>query len=170
MTLPALFKLTDQYRGLLALDAEEVPEQVLRDTLEALTGDIQEKSANVAAYMRNLESAADAIDEAAQQMRLRAQKVRLRAESIKSYLLHNMRACEISRIESPYFTLAVRKNPPSVAVFDERAVPEVFKSYPAPAAAPEQRIDRKAVADALKAGWSVPGCKLEYGYRLEVKA
>lgn len=166
MSLPALYQLTGQYRGLLALDAEEVPEEAIRDTLEALTGDIQEKSTNVAAYCRNLEAAADAIDDAAKQMKERAGKVRKRAESIRAYLLHNMQACEISKIESPYFTLTVRKNPPAVTVFDADQIPaDYMRQKPAPPPEP----DKTAIKAALQAGSDVPGCKLEQGVRLEIK-
>lgn len=167
MSLPSLYQLTDSYRSLLALDAEEASDEAIRETLDMLTGDIQEKSTNVAAYMRNLEAAADAIDEAAKSMRDRAAKVRKRADSIKGYLLHNMQACEISKIESPYFTLTVKKNPPSVVVFDEAAVPGDFMvQKPPPAPTP----DKTRIKELLKAGEDVPGCKLEQGVRLEVKA
>lgn len=166
MSLPALYQLSEQYRGLLALDAEEVPEEAIRDTLEALTGDIQEKSTNVAAYCRNLEAAADAIDDAAKQMKERASKVRKRAESIRAYLLHNMQACEISKIESPYFTLAVKKNPPSVVVFDAKQIPD---SYMRQKPAPPPEPDKTAIKQALQAGADVPGCTLEQGVRLEIK-
>jgi hypothetical protein len=166
MGIPTLYKLTDQYRSLLALDPEEVPEEAIRDTLEALTGDIQEKLTNVAAYCRNLEAAADAIDDAAKQMRERASRVRKRAESIRAYLLHNMQACEISKIESPYFTLAVRKNPPSVVVFDLNQIPADFMRQKPP---PPPEPDKTAIKQALQAGGDVPGCKLEQGVRLEIR-
>lgn len=167
MSLPSLYQLTDQYRQLLTLDAEEVPEEVMRDTLEALTGDIQEKSTNVAMYMRNLEAAADAIDDAAKAMKERAAKVRKRADSIRAYLLHNMQACGITKIESPHFSLAVQKNPAAVVVFDEGQVPEKFMVQKPP---PPPQLDKVAIKAAIQAGEEVPGCKLEQGVRLAVKA
>jgi hypothetical protein len=170
MSLPSLFVLADQYRQLTTLDDPDLPEEVIRDTLEALSGDLQDKAVNVAKFMRNLEVFADDIDEAAKAMKERAERVRKRSDQLRAYLLSNMQACEISKIECPYFTLTVKKNPPAVTVFDEAEVPEVFKAYPPPEPPPEQRIDKKAVAAALKAGWSVPGCRLDQGVRLEVKA
>lgn len=163
MSLPALYKLADQYRGLLSLDAEDVPEEVIRDTLEALAGDIHEKSMNVAAYCRNLESAADAIDGAAKQMKERAAKVRKRADSIRAYLLSNMQACEVTRIECPYFTISVKKNPPSVVVYDEAAIPDDLMAQPPP------HPDKARIKERIKSGKGVPGCKLESGVRLDIK-
>jgi hypothetical protein len=167
MSLPSLYVLSAQYQSLLAIDPEEATEEAIRETLDMLAGDIQEKSTNVAAYMRNLEAGADAIDDAAAKMKERAAKLRKRAASIKGYLLHNMQACEISKIESPYFTLTVKKNPASVVVFDPNQIPADFmRQKPAPPPEP----DKAAIKQALQAGTDVPGCKLEQGVRLEVKA
>jgi hypothetical protein len=80
-----------------------------------------------------------------------------------------MQAAQMTRIESPELVLAIKKNPPAVVVLDEAAVSEVFKVYPQPAPPPVQRVDKKAVAEALKAGWNVSGCKLEQGSRLEIR-
>lgn len=166
MSLPSLYSLSAQYKQLAALEDEDIPEEVIRDTLEALTGDLQDKAVNVAKFMRNLDVFADDIDEAAKAMKDRAARIRKKSESMRSYLLHNMQACEISKIESPYFTLAVRKNPASVVVFDEAQVPA---GYMVQKPAPPPQLDKKAVADDLKAGKDVPGCRLEQGVRLEVK-
>jgi hypothetical protein len=166
MTLPTLYKLTEQYRGLIVLDDEDIPDEVVQDTLEALTGDIQEKSMNVAAYCRNLEAAADAIDDAAKQMKDRAAKARKRADSVRAYLLNNMQACGISKIGCPYFSITVKKNPPSVVVFDESEVPaDLMVQKPPPPPSP----DKTAIKERLKAGEAVPGCRLEQGVRLEIK-
>lgn len=168
MTLPALYQLVEQHRALEALaDSEDLPQEVIRDTVEALAGDIEQKAVSVACFFRNLEAAADSIEDAAKAMRDRAARVRKRADSIRAYLLHNMQACEISKIESPYFTLTVRKNSAAVVVFDEAQVPAKFMVQKP---APSPSLDKKAVADAIKAGEDVPGCKLEQGVRLDVKA
>lgn len=167
MSLPSLFVLADQYRQLTTLDDPDLPEEVIRDTLEALSGDLQDKAVNVAKFMRNLEVFADDIDEAAKAMKERAARVRKRSDQLRAYLLSNMQACEISKIECPYFTLTVRKNPPAVAVFDQAQVPARFMVQKPP---PPPSLDKKAVADALKGGEDVPGCRLESGFRLEVKA
>jgi phage repressor protein C with HTH and peptisase S24 domain len=165
----SLFVLADQYRHLqLLAEAEtDVPAEVITDTLEALKGDLQDKAVNVAKFLRNLEVFADDIDQAAKEMKDRAARVRKRAEQIRGYLLSNMQACEISRIESPFFTIAIKKNPAAVVVFDEKQIPAAFmRQKPPPAPEP----DKTAIKAALQAGGDVPGCRLEQGVRLEVKA
>jgi hypothetical protein len=168
----SLYVLTDQLRGLQALaDSDaDIPEEVLRDTLEGIEGAIQVKATNVGMFVRNQESLADAIEEAAKAMKERAARVRRRSDSIRQYLLANLTAAGITSVESPELAIKIKKNPPAVIVDDESAVPDQFKTLPPPPPPPAPRVDKKAVADAIKAGEQVPGCRLEQGTRLEIKA
>lgn len=170
--MSALYSLTEQLRELQALaDSDaDIPDEVLRDTLEGLQGALEVKATNVARFVRNQESLADAIEGAAKQMRERAARVRRRTESMRQYLLANMTLAGITRIEGAELVLAIRKNPPSVIVDDETAVPGEYKALPPPPPPPVPRVDKKLVADAIKAGTVVPGCHLEQGQRLEIKA
>jgi hypothetical protein len=165
-----LYELTAQYRALEALESsEDLPPEVIRDTLEGLEGQLQDKATNVALFIRNLESVADAIDEAAATMRARGTRLRARAQSLQDYLLFNMQAAGITKVESPYFTLQVKKNPPTVVIDSENMIPARFMRTPEPAPPPKPAPDKKAIADAIKAGEEVPGAHTEQRERLEVK-
>jgi hypothetical protein len=147
-------------------DTGDVPPEQIRDTLEALEGDIREKAIAVAMFCRNLEADAGAIREAGKAMLARADRVQRRAENVQAYLLFQLQAAEISKIECPWFKIAVRKNPPAVVIDDETLIEDRFKVAPEP---PAPRIDRKAIADELKAGGEVLGAHLAQGERLEIK-
>jgi hypothetical protein len=169
MSLPALWQLADQYRQLERLaDSEDLPPEVIADTLESLTGDITVKATNVAKFAQNLEYAAKAIDEAAVAMSLRAARFERRAEALRRYLLVNMQASGITKIEATEFTLAIRKNPAAVVIDDEAAIPPAFMVTPPPPAA---RPDKKAIAAALKSdAAAVPGARLDQSERLEIRS
>jgi hypothetical protein len=165
-----LYELTEQYRSLEALGtSDDLPAEVIRDTLEGLEGQLQDKATNVALYIRNLESVATAIDEAATTMRLRGERLRKRAQSLNDYLLLNMQMSGITKIESPFFTLAVRNNPPTVVIDNEADIPDSYKRTPPPAPPPVAVPDKKAIAEAIKAGEAVPGAHAETRQRLEIK-
>lgn len=167
MTALTLYQLAGQYRELEALgESEDIPPEVMRDTLDALGGELQDKAIAVAHFVRNLESAADSIEDAYEAMFSRAQRLRDRADSIREYLLFHLQATQLLRIDSEFFTLTVRTNPPAVVVDDESAVPAEFKTQPPP---PPMRVDRARIAAALKAGESVSGCRLLSKQRLEIK-
>lgn len=162
-----LYEIANQYRELEALaDSGEIPAEVIRDTLEALGGDLEAKATNVAKFVRNLEANADLIDQAAEAMRQRAARIRKRAESVKAYLLWNMQTTGITKIEAPEFVIALRDNPPSVRIMDGARIPAEYMVQPEP---PPPRPDRKAIAAALKAGKNVDGCYLEAGQRVEIR-
>lgn len=169
--MTSLFALTEQYRQLQALaDSEtDIPEDVIRDTLEGLGGELQLKAQNVARFVANQDAMADAIENAAEAMRARAKRLRGRTAYLRQYLLTNMQAANLPRLESPELVVAIKKNPASVVVFDEAAVPAEFKRTPPPAPPPQPVPDKRLIADIIKAGGAVPGCRLEQGFRLEIK-
>lgn len=169
MTIAApLYELV-QYQNQLATlaDSGEVPPEQIADTLESLEGDIREKSVQVAAFTKNLDATADAVREAAKKMLERADRIEKRAESIRQYLLFNMQAAGISKVECPWFTLTVRKNPPAVVIDDEEQLPREYIVQPPP---PSPRPDKDAIKRALREGQAVPGARLVQGERLEIKA
>lgn len=167
----SLYSLTQQYRQLEALaDSEtDIPEEVLRDTLEGLGGELQLKAQNVARFIANQDAMAEAIDNAAGAMAVRAKRLRSRTDYLRNYLLQNMQAAGIQKLDSPELVVQVKKNPPSVVVFDESSVPGEFMVTPVPPPPPPPRPNKNAIKEALKSGQDVPGCRLEQGLRLEVK-
>ncbi len=165
--LPALYAVADQYlQDVAKLQDLDLDPQTVADTLEAMQGDLEVKATNVAMFIRNLESLADQIKQAEAAMAARRKAIETRAESIREYLLTNMVRTGISKIESPYFRISLRNNPPSVVVDDPDAIPwEYQRQKPAPP--PE--VDKVAVKEALKSGITVPGARLVVGQSVTIK-
>lgn len=163
----ALYQLADLYLAdLKTLEDLDLDDQTVADTLEGLSGELEVKATNVAMFCRNLEASAEAIKNAEVAMANRRKAIERRAERIRAYLKENMERVGILKIEGPHFSLAIKKNPPAVHVEAQELVPqEFFKQAPPP----PPSLDKKAVADALKAGKDVPGCRLEQGTRLDIK-
>ena len=167
MSLPALYEIASEYRENLAkLNDLDLPAEVIADTLESISGDMTTKCTNVGFVIRNMESLAAQIKEAEAAMAARRKALEARAEHVREYLLRNMQACEMTKIESPYFTLSVRTNPPKVVIDDPEAVPAEYWRQPA---IPSPEIDRKAIAAEFKAGGSVEGSHIEQGHSLSIK-
>lgn len=164
--MTALYQLVAQYRELQQIDAEEIPEEVLRDTLEALTGELEVKATNVAMFCQNLDTFAANCKEAAKRMNDRAAKIQRKADQVHSYLQAMLEAAGITKIETPEFTLAIKKNPPSLVVSESALIPDEFMVTPP---APASYADKQAIKAALKAGREIDGCRLEQGTRLEIR-
>lgn len=162
-----LYALVVQHRQLQELDPEEIDEETLKNTLEALEGDITVKAMSVAAHIRNTECFAEAVSDAAEKMAARAQKLQAHAKKVKEYLLQQMEALGVKELAAPEFTIKVKKNPKSVVIEDESKVPPKYKYIFTPE--PEVKIDKTAIKSDIDKGDEVPGASIHQGKRLEIK-
>ena len=164
--MTALYELAAQYRSAAdQLSDLDLPPEVVADTLESLSGELEEKAQSVAMLIRNLEVTAEAIKafEASQAERRKA--IERRAESLKDYIRRNMEACGITKIEGTGITLSFRKS--SAVVIDEPAlIPPEFMRQPEP---PPPAPDKKLIADAIKAGKEIAGAHVEHRQSLQIK-
>lgn len=161
-----LYALADEYRALLELAADpDADPESFGAALEALGGELEQKAIAVAQVARNLEGFHAQIMDAIKAMALRADRAKQRAESIRSYLKDQMERTGISKIESPYFSVSIRKNPPRLIVSDDSDIPAEYMRV-----IPERREpDKVSIARALKAGTEINGCRLESTTRLEIR-
>lgn len=165
--MPALYQIAQQYRNDLALVMEaDLDEQTLADTLEAISGDLEEKATNVAFAVRNMEATVEAMKEAERQMKARRETAERRIESVKRYLKETLESCGVKKVHSPWFDLAIQSNPEAVEVFDEAQLPGEYMTQPEP---PAPKPDKAAIKAALKEGKDVPGAKLVKGTRLVIR-
>ncbi|MFZ0270963.1 MAG: siphovirus Gp157 family protein [Acidobacteriaceae bacterium] len=157
--MPKLHEITAAYSHIDALiDDEALTNEQLITYVEAIEGALQEKSENIAKLIQNLEAAADSIKGAESRMAERRKALENRAESIRSYLLANMVNAGITKIECPFFKIAVRSSPPSVVVIDGTAIPGEYMRQPEP---PPPSPDKKKILDDLKQGVVIDGVRLE---------
>jgi len=96
---------------------------------------------------------------------LKAQR-RARSERMRAAVMRYMNDMDLTEIVTDVFTVKLRRNPPSVEVEHEALVP---KEYRVIKTIEKESIDKKAIADALKNGIPVDGCRLLTKTRLEVK-
>jgi len=165
--MTALYELAHAYKDTAEKLADlDLPPEVIEDTLESMSGDLEVKATNTAMLVKNLEASAAAIKEAEAQMAARRKALENRAARIRDYLLANMMVAGFQKIECPYFKLTVRDNPPAVEVYEPGMVPAEFMRQPEP---PPPSLDKAAVKEAIKAGREVPGCKLTVAKRLDIK-
>jgi hypothetical protein len=73
-----------------------------------------------------------------------------------------MTASDIPRLEGNIATLTLRRNPPSVRVDDETAVPRTYFRFPVPPPV----VDKTALARDLKRGVEIAGARLVQSNRL----
>lgn len=162
-----LFELTAQFHELEQLAvSDDIPSEAIADTLEGLNGTFDDKAVAIAKFILCMESDGDAIAKAAKAMKERSERVQRRADSIRAYLLFNLQSVDRKRIDTAELVIKRVNNPPAVQIADEDAVPDEYWFQPEP---PPERLDKKAIAAALKAGTTVKGAFLEAGERLAIE-
>lgn len=166
MTDLHLWEISERFRSMqLLAESDDLPPEVIRDTLEGIDGDWEDKAEAVAAYIQNIEAAAEAKAEAAKAMQARAKMLEKRAESLRMYLLLQFQFMGKTRVECGPFALVLKNNPQSVIVDDETAVPDAYKVQKPP---PPPTVDKTAVGQAIKDGKEVPGCHAEVSQRIDI--
>lgn len=159
-----LYELAAQYRqDLEHLQNSDIDEEQAIQLLETLQGNIQEKAKNVAMVIRNMETTADAIAEAEKAMYARRKSIERKIEWMKDYLLNNMEATGITKIESPYFVISLRNNAESLIVEPDAEIPAEYWKQPDPV------LDKVSLKKDIQLGVIVPGCSLVRKKSLSIK-
>jgi len=164
--MASLYDISAQYRADAARLADlDLPGEVVTDTLDAMAGELEAKAQNVVMFAKDLQATAAAIKEAEAAMAKRRQAIEGRAKHLLEYVQGCMETAQVQRIECPHFRLAIQAKPPSVDVYEPGLLPAQYLRTPEP---PAPSIDKKAIADAIKAGQDVPGARLLAGTRLAI--
>ncbi len=160
-----LYDLTTDY--LEALDAlaeiEDLPPEVIADTLEGLAGPWEEKALNVARYVRNLEAEAAAIDEAKKRMDARGKSTANQAARLKAYLKAELERTGL-KPKAPDLALRLQNNPPSVTIDDTALIPDDYRRTET-----VTTLLKAEIGTALKAGEVIPGARLVRSQRLVIQ-
>lgn len=165
-----LYKVADEYlealAGLAARD--DLPADVVADTLDAMRGDLEVKATSVAAYVRNVEDEALLLGARAKELQARAKRAQTIADGLRAYLAVQLMRAGVKEAKHGDMRVTLVANPPAVQIEDELALPPEYLRVPEPPPPPPAAPDKKAIADALKAGTEVPGALLLKSYRVKI--
>lgn len=163
--MTSLYLIADEYRDAAGKLADlDLPPEVIADTLESLSGALEAKAQSVAHMVRHLEASAAACKQWAKDATDRAKAIESRADSLRAYLAANMERCELEKIEGPGIKIGWRKSS-AVIINEPGLIPAEFMRQPEP---PPPAPDKKAIADAIKAGQEVPGAHIEHRRNLQI--
>jgi len=154
--MTALHELTGQFLELAS--NEDLPAEAIRDTLEAMEGDIKSKAASLADWSLDMDGNIEKIDAAIERLQEKKKTIVKRKESLIEYLRNNMEACEIKKITCPLFSITLVNDRESVGTSDETLIPDEYMSVKT-----EIKPDKAAIYKALKEGAEIPGAFLQKG-------
>lgn len=155
--MATLYQLTD--RWLAALDGawtvdEETGEVFDPADIDEIHADLNEKVENIAVYIKNMRSDAEALKAEEDMLKDRRQRLERHVERLGTYLTEQLSRAGKRRVETTRADVSLRSTK-SVLVEDELLVPEEYIRETV-----KRMPDKRAISRDLKDGKSVPGCTL----------
>jgi len=150
-----LYELTGNIKALESMDLDA---ETLADSLEGITGEFEEKAKGILAFTENMNSDIDALSNEIKRLQHRKSVIENRKNRLREYLLHNMEASGINKIECPYFTASLRKGSESVEIESLESIPDEYVKVEV-----KETPDKTAIKRDLKAGIEINGASLKRG-------
>ena len=145
--MAALYDLKDEY--LLAMQKMEdagFDAETIKDTLDGLSGDLQDKIKNLAYAIKNEKAKAEAIKTEQARLAKRKEAAEKTVSSMTEYLLINMLASGVT-VDDAVMPVKLAKCPASLGEIEEGKVPREFWITPEQ---PSDRLDKAALLRAVK--------------------
>ena len=158
-----LFEMSNAARKLYdLLEAEEIDEQILTDTLESIG--VSEKLESYIHVQRQIESEIAAFDAEIKRMQDKKKVLENRVERLKQATKDFMLVTNQKKASAGLFTLSLRENK-SCEILDASKIPsEYLRQIPA-----TTEPDKKAMLQALKDGKQIDGVNLKSSFSVMVK-
>lgn len=165
-----LYELVKEMEDLVALsECGEIPEEAIRDTLEGLQGEINEKAEQIALTVKQLVAEAAAIKQEEQRLAERRKAKENAAESIKRYLSEMLLKAGIGKIDTARAAITFRSSK-AVEIEDESSFiawaqenADQYLTFSAP------KISKSAVKEALASGIEVRWAHIEEKQNIQIK-
>lgn len=156
-----LYELSTSYLQIQEMILEGA--EGLEDTLESLNDAIEEKAVGYAKVIKNIEGQVLAIKEEEKRLAERRRSLESNIKRLKENLELSMLDTGKKKIKTNLFTFNIQKNPPSVKILDEEAIPSDYLVKQKP------KIDKKAIINDLKNGVEVEGVEIKQDESLRIR-
>lgn len=161
--MSTLFNLTDDYKQVYDLIAEQGDEQTLTDTLASINDALEDKADGYVAVIKTLEGDNKAIDDEIKRLQQRKTTNKNGIDRLKKSLKEAMETTGKTKFKTALNSYTIANNPPSKDVVDEKLIPKDYWVSQAP------KINSKLLLDDLKAGKEIPGVELKRTQSLRVR-
>ena len=140
-----LYEITGEILELLMMaEDSELDQKMIRDTMEGLDFEFEEKAEAYAKVVKTLEMDIAGLDEEIQRMTKRKATIKNNIDRLKRSLEGAMIATGKRKFKTPLFGFGIQKNPPSLNILDESKVPAEFWIEQQP------KLDKKAALAYVK--------------------
>ena len=159
-----LYELTDQFRELLSLmEDPDIDPQVIEDTMEGLSGEIEDKAEGYAIVLKELQAERDKFDTEVKRMSANRDRIDGHIKRMKESLLNAMHVMGVKKIQTEHFRISEAGNGGQKPLKITGDVPEQYQII-------RRDPDMAAIRGALDEGKELDFAHLEErGTHLNIK-
>lgn len=141
-----LYNITNKFVDLMnKVENEELTEEEYNKLGEELAIELQNKSSSIIGYVRNSELLIEAMKAEEKRISDLRKVAENKTERFKQYVKENMEKLGLDKIQTELGTLSIARNPISVEIENEEAIPEEFKNI-----VQTVKIDKTAIKKHFK--------------------
>lgn len=161
--MQTLYEIAQDYLKLLEM-AEEIDEEVFKDTLEGIEGELEIKADGYAKVIAELENRAEGLDKESKRLAERKKAIENNIKRIKDSLQGAMIATGKTKFKTELFNFGIQKNKPRL-VLDKglEDIPMDYYIFQDPIA------DKDKITQELKEGKELDFAHLEQGESLRIR-
>lgn len=162
--MPTLYELTGEYLRLyeMANDCElELDE--LKDTLESMDGEFQDKAVGYAQVMKEFDGQIETIKAEIDRLNAKAKSLKNSKDRMKEALQGAMEMTGNTKFKTDLFNFNIQNNPPSLDIADDADIPQEYWI------AQEPKLDKKKLLAAVKLGEEYKGVTMKQGKSLRIR-
>lgn len=158
-----LYEIANDYLALLqAIENDELPEEAVKDTLEAIEGEIEEKADSIGCVLKEIDAEINAFKAEETRLAERRKKKEKAYEKLKTYLSETLQRMGVDKVETTRNCISFRKSEAvevDEAKFLKWATEQdnkddlIISSY-------SEKANKTEIKRVLKMGVEVPGAVL----------
>lgn len=167
----SFYKINEKYVELLSqlydFETGEINAEIDAQ-LKSLTPSIESRCIAVANYIRSIEADKREIAHLKSELEERERKLSARVDKMEGDLISNMQRYGMQKVECPYFTIKLRKNPYSAEILNMDLIPKEFIRKRT-VIKEEVKPDKTAISKSfIETGEQVPGTYVSQKTKIEI--
>ena len=162
-----LYELNQNFNNLIEVlenTEDENIKELIKNSMDQLTLETNEKIENIIKYIKNLESEAEALEKESKRLNDRKIKTLKKVDNLKGYLKDFTSSLESKKYNTGIFNISIRKNAAAIIIENEFLVPQEYCKTEV-----IRKVDKIALKEKLKAGEVIVGVKLQQSESIIIK-
>ena len=163
-----LYEIANDYIALMqAIENDELPEECIADTLEAIKGEIEIKADNIACLLKNTEAEIKAFKEEENRLAERREAKEKALKRLKIYLSDMLIRTNVMNVETVRNKISFRKS--EVVEVDDSFFKWAIVNRNDLLSFKEPSANKTEIKKALKGGQAIEGAKLVTNQNIQIK-